>query len=694
MELADFRTDLMNEARTRANQNGTSAEEEYVNMYTDQMQESEEISGFNALYYQGVDKHKGIMRIDGFNYDELDDCLEIFVCPVTNSQKMESLSQTDADKFFKQGVRFIKASLDEYIQNNSEESSPGFGLAYDIKHRYSVNLQKIRIYIITDAVMSNRISEIPSSKINGVPTEYHIFDISRYQALNESVDGKEEIIIELKDFGLKDGVPCLKASENEEYTAYLCNIPGIVLANLYNKFGGRLLEGNVRSFLTARGKVNKGIRNTILNEPAMFFAYNNGIAATAYDVEIKNKAGGAHITKIRSLQIVNGGQTTASLAAAIINDKARANGLKNIYVPMKLSVVSPEMALQLIPNIAKYANSQNKVSEADFFSNSPFHVQMEKISRRLLAPAVNGNQFGTHWFYERARGQYNQSMAKMTKAEAKRFKMENPTRQKFTKTDLAKYYNIYLMMPDQVNLGAQKNFVKFAEWASKEWDSHPDDFNEAYFKKLVSIKILFDCVDDIVKHASWYSQGYKSQINIYTLSWFFYLLHEQYPGSDLDFKKIWNTQSVSDKVKSILEDLSERVYNYLTDDDRPVVNVTEFAKRKDCWEKLKTIRVKLDSQIRTELVGEDRVKEEKKAAKLQQKTDNSIDVMKQVWEYSVDSWQKAFDFGKQYNLLSPKESSILSSCIKILRRNGFPSEKQCAVMMNILEKLREESFPG
>lgn len=426
----------------------------------------------------------------------------------------------------------------------------------------------------------------------------------------------------------------------------------------------------------------------------MFFAYNNGIAATAYDVDIKDCSDGSYITKIKSLQIVNGGQTTASLAAAIINDKVRANNLQNIYVPMKLSVVTPEMAVQLIPNIAKYANSQNKVSEADFFSNSPFHIQMEKISRRLLAPAVNGNQFGTYWFYERARGQYNQSMAKMTKSESKRFKMENPGRQKFTKTDLAKYYNIYRMMPDQVNLGAQKNFVKFAEWAGKAWDDHPDDFNEAFFRKIVSLKILFDCVDDIVKHASWYSQGYKSQINIYTLSWFFYLLHEQYPDSELDFKKIWNTQSISNNIKSTLEVLAEEVYQYLTRDDRPVVNVTEFAKRKDCWEKLKLIHVKLDPTIRNNLMGAEKVKEEKKAAKVLQKTDNTIDTMKQVLDYGLNSWNSALAFGRKEHLLSPKEDSILAKGISLISTGKFPSDKQCVVMVNVLEKLREESFPG
>lgn len=249
-------------------------------------------------------------------------------------------------------------------------------------------------------VMSNRIREIQSTQIGGSVAEYHIWDISRLQSLQESKTGKEEIVIDLKAFS-EHGIPCLEAGSNDEYTAYLCNIPGAILADLYNRYGGRLLEGNVRSFLSAKGKINREIRNTILNNPEMFFAYNNGIAATAYAVQVEYGEMCPYITEITSLQIVNGGQTTASLASAAINDKNKVNGLKGIYVPMKLSVVTPEKAMELIPNIAKYANKQNKVSDADFFSNHAFHIRIEDFSRRVLAPAFMGNQFILFIFCDR-----------------------------------------------------------------------------------------------------------------------------------------------------------------------------------------------------------------------------------------------------------------------------------------------------
>jgi hypothetical protein len=168
-------------------------------------------------------------------------------------------------------------------------------------------------------------------------------------------------------------------------------------------------------FLQTKGKVNKGIRTTILTKPTLFFAYNNGIAATASSIDIQTINGIPHIQKITSLQIVNGGQTTASLAMALLNDKKddSENKIAQISVPMKLSIVNHEKALELIPNISRYANSQNKVSESDLWSNHPFHIRMEDFSRRIKTPATDGKQFGTRWYYERANGQYQQETYKV-----------------------------------------------------------------------------------------------------------------------------------------------------------------------------------------------------------------------------------------------------------------------------------------
>lgn len=691
MDIKEFRNGILDDVHFNASINGTSPREEFLAMYANALVEAEEFEDFEQLAYEGVGSQNKKILIDGYYYSELENCLVIIACPFTDSMDVQSLTATEAEMHFKRARAFVEESRSGFIQKYAEESSPGYGLAVDIQKRYS-NVSKFKFYILTDMAMSSRIREIPGTMIGTATAEYHIWDITRLQSLYASKTGKEDIVINLKEFSER-GIPCLQAGSTDEYTAYLCTIPGSILAYLYNTYGGRLLEGNVRSFLSAKGKINKGIRNTILNEPSMFFAYNNGIAATAYAVEMEHGDGCTYITQITSLQIVNGGQTTASLAAAIINDKDRANGLRDIYVPMKLSVVTPEKAMELIPNIAKYANKQNKVSDADFFSNHAFHVRMEDFSRRVLAPAVMGNQYGTHWYYERTRGQYKQEQSRMTKAEQNKFLIQNPKAQMFTKTDLAKFYNIYRQLPHQVSTGAQKNFIQFAEWASAAWDKDETVFNERFFRQIVCLNILYKKADYIVKHAPWYEMGYKAQVVTYTLSYLFYQIGKECPDRVFDFRAVWTQQGVSHATEVELERIAEAMYNHLVSPDREVQNVTEWAKREACWKKAKDISVPLSEQFKKELASVTEEAEAKKSARKEQKQENSASAMIQVAEFGIDNWKALLTWGVQNRVFTPQDISFLKAAIA-METGKFPSEKQCARILQVLAKAREESYPG
>lgn len=690
MDIKDFRNGILDEVHFNASINGTSPREEFFAMYAGALVDAEELEDFEQLAYEGVGSRNKRILIDGYYYSELENCLVIITCPFSDGLEIQSLTATEAEVHFNRARAFVEEAKSGFIQKYAEESSPGYGLALDVQKRYA-NVSKYKFYVLTDMAMSSRIREIPSTMIGETTAEYHIWDITRLQSLYASKTGKEDIIIDMKEFSEK-GIPCLQAGSNNEYTAYLCNIPGSILAHLYNTYGGRLLEGNVRSFLSAKGKINKGIRNTILNEPSMFFAYNNGIAATAYGVEVETGDGCTYITKITSLQIVNGGQTTASLAAAIINDKERANGLRDIYVPMKLSVVTPEKAMELIPNIAKYANKQNKVSDADFFSNHAFHVRMEDFSRRVLAPAVMGNQYGTHWYYERTRGQYKQEQSRMTKAEAAKFLIQNPKAQMFTKTDLAKLYNIYRQLPHQVSTGAQKNFIQFAEWASTAWEKDETVFNERFFRQIVCLNILYKKLDYIVKHATWYEMGYKAQVVTYALAYLFHRISVECPDCVFDFKAVWNQQGVSHTTEIELEKIAEAMYNHLVAPDREVQNVTEWAKREACWKKAKAISVPLSAKFKKELSSTAEEAEAKRNAKQEQKQENSASAMIQVAEYGLDNWKALLAWGIQNRIFNPQDISFIKAAIA-METGKFPSEKQCARILQVLEKAREESWP-
>ena len=500
------------------------------------------------------------------------------------------------------------------------------------------------------------------------------------------------IVINLLEYS-DNGIPCLHANETEDYDAYLCNIPGYLLANLYNIYGSRLLEGNVRSFLQTKGKVNKGIRTTILNNPTLFFAYNNGIAGTASKISTHVVNGNLYIKEITALQIVNGGQTTASLAMALLNDKKDGSeeSIKKISVPMKLSVVDPEKAKELIPNISRYANSQNKVSEADLWSNHPFHIRMEEFSRKTIAPAVNGNQYGTHWYYERANGQYKQETYKCTPAEKKKFELSNPSNQLFKKVDLAKYWNIMNLRPDIASAGGQKAFSKFATYVSTQWEKDETIFNKGFFEDIVAMAILFKGADKIVKNQSWYN-SYKANIVAYTLSIIIYTVKEKYPNHSISYHDIWQRQSLSNDWKCQITKTSKLIYDFLIDEHREVENVTEWAKREKCWK----LAMELDVTLLNDFLDELLTKEEqdliKKNNKKDQKLTNDINQTVEVYNYGVENWKYLVEWNDSHGVLNMQELQFIKVAIAI-EKGKIPSDKQSARIMQVLRHAREEGFP-
>ena len=693
MEIEDFRNKIINDIHISASENKSSPQEEFLLYFTDKLIESEEFEDFNLLEYEGVGQKNRKILISGYDYSELDNCYSIVTCIFSDSKKLENLSKSVANIYFSRAEAFVEDSISGFLQKNAEESSPGYSLAIDIQNK-ATTTTKYKFYILTDMQMSRRIDNLENVEIYNTITERHIWDIHRLLSIEESKFGKEDIVIDLTKF-MKDGLPYIKACSNDEYTAYTCNISGMALAEIYNKFGSRLLEGNVRSFLSVKGKINKGIRNTILNKPLMFFAYNNGIAATASNVEIVHNTFGTFITKIKSLQIVNGGQTTVSLATVLNNDKQKSNNLNEISVLMKLSVVSPEKAEELIPNIARYANSQNKVNDSDFFSNHNFHIQMETLSRRVIAPAIGGNQYGTYWYYERTRGQYQQELNRMKKGSSasNNFLKKNPKNQKFTKTDLAKYHNIYLKLPHCVCTGAQKNFAEFAKWITNKWDQDPDFFNSMYFKQIIAIFILYRNTDIIIRNSSWYDHGYKSQICAYTLSYLFYLIEKKYQNYEFNFNEVWLKQDISHETKIALSEISEIMFSFLTSSDREIENVTEWAKRPACWYKAKNIEVNLSDKFLNELISKSDFKNELLDARKDQKLDNSANLMIQVANYGADKWKKLLEWGISTNIFNAQEISLLRTAIA-MEKGKFPSEKQCFRIINILDKSREEGWPN
>ena len=356
---------------------------------------------------------------------------------------------------------------------------------------------------------------------------------------------------------------------------------------MYRKYGSLLLEGNVRSFLTTKTAVNTQIQKTIQAEPKRFYVYNNGIAAIASAVTLSTDSGLNKITRIEKIQIVNGGQTTASLAYSA---QKRGADLSCISVPMKLTVIKADTDEKqndldtLIQKISETSNSQNKVSAVDFFANHPFHIKMKKFSETIAQPGIN---YSTHWFYERARGEYKQAMLFKSKAQADQFMRIHPKSKMVTKTEFAKYFNLMNMKPDFVSKGGDTNFKAIAEEIKKTWEIDQAKYNELFFKQVISTGYIYRVLEPEItkKKQPWFGGSYRANVIAYSISSMFWLIKRD-TNQDFDFMKIWD-KGISDDFKNMMIDLCEKIYTILTDPDRPVENVTQYCKKELCWENVK-----------------------------------------------------------------------------------------------------------
>lgn len=675
----DFRQDLL----AGAEANGSFLLAEFMEAVSRELTETGFTEGFEFAHYRA---QRG-MRVDGYWFND-EGGLDLFVADFDSRTELASLTRTDVDAAFKRVTNFFEASLRKNLAADLEVTSPEYGLARQIADRKAL-IRHLNLFLVSERTLSDRIQALPDSESAGVPTTYHIWDISRLHRQRSSRSHKEALDLDFEAmFGT--GIPCLPAHlGTDAYQSYLVVMPGDILSKLYEKFGARLLEQNVRTFLQARGKVNQGIRTTILTEPGMFFAYNNGITATAQSVQMKQGDGGLQITQITDLQIVNGGQTTASLFHTRRRDKA---DLARIFVQMKLSVIDSEESEKVVPRISEYANTQNRVQAADFFSNHAFHIRMEDFSRRLWAPAGKGAQRETKWFYERARGQYADAQAKLTPGEQRRFKAETPKPQMFTKTDLAKFENVWDDHPRFVNLGAEKNFARYASRIGKEWDKSSDGFNEAYFKRAVARAIIFRATERTVSAQPWYNGGYRANIVAYTLAVLSELTRKR--DKSLDFLRIWNAQEISPLLEDILAAVAREVNDELLRPPQGISNISEWAKRDACWtrmqEQMDRFAGLLPDDFDDELLSHEEHLTEKRAARTTQKLDNGIEAQTRILAIPRAKWTVVHEVLSAKRLLTPKEIGILNIAMQMPTR--IPTEKQCTVLLDTIEKARAEGI--
>ncbi|WP_430517250.1 AIPR family protein [Ileibacterium valens] len=634
--------------------------------------------------------------MDGYSFKESEGILVLIVTNLesaANKNGSDILSKKQIDNYDQQFELMLEALKDNDFADFLEESTAISDLKELITNSNN-DIKKYEFLIITDRHVTRTARNIEIRKIGKIPREVQVWSLERL--FNNSIEGQgiEKIKIDFKEFDdNKIGIPVLKVNTEKRrrgekgMDSYLGVMPGTVLYKIYNRYGNRLLEENVRSFLSVKVAVNKRIRGTILKEPKMFFSYNNGIAVVASTVKTEVRDGQCYLVQAEDFQIINGGQTTASIFNAGYKDKAE---LSDLYVQMKLTSLggigkTEDERVDLVKNISRSSNSQNKVSDADFFATHPFHIRMEQISRKTYAPAVNGAQYETKWFYERARGQYLQEQMKLSAAKKKEFQSIHPKKHLIRKTDMAKVQNIWRGLPDIVSKGAQTNFMKFAEFIDEEWSKGSQPFNTQYFQSTVALLIIYQYLEESIQHSSWYEGGYRANVIYYTMALYHELIKKQFPDYDLDLQKIWKRQKLSQVIAVDLMRLAELVYKTITSDERPIENVTQWCKKPGCWNSVKRIVYSLQKRLKDDLISLDDIRVQQKEAKFTQSIENDIAVIKRACEISPNYWARLRKFLDEQRMLSLSDGDVF----KAARR--LPRQKLTSGQSRRLLKLKQEA---
>ena len=313
---------------------------------------------------------------------------------------------------------------------------------------------------------------------------------------------------------------------------------------------------------------------------------------------------------------------------------------------------------------------------------------MEEFSRRIHAPSPDGSFRQSKWFYERARGQYADARAHLTPAQRRKFDLENPRRQLFTKTDLAKFINVWEGRPHEVSLGAQKNFANFARRVGQAWNRSPNDFNEAWYRQAVAKAIVFRATEQIVSAQPWYQGGYRANIVAYTIAKVAHDVAER--GHGVDFESIWRRQAPGPRLTETVALLGEHVHDILVDTPSGIRNVTEWAKKEGCWDRVRMLSEDLPSAIGDELISAEEQKVAARVARRDQGELNGIQAQIAVVNAGSEFWGNALKWGRSRKLLTPTECGILEVAARMPQRT--PTEKQSTKAVEVLGKLQGEGY--
>lgn len=682
-EVEKFYNSLLQDVKSEAHaiENGGMYEPIFTQYAIDLLADAGETENACEAYEEkwlGTQKQ---LKINGFAISDNYETVDLYISLFYDTDNITRVPKADIDQAEKRITNFFRIAFYKDFVNQIEESSPIFQFAYSLADFKDLreNLVRVNAIILSNGEYKG---DFPVSiKIDEINFYYRVVDINYMYKISEHARVPIEIDFENCE-GEKFDIPCLTVNNhNSDYKSYIAIIPGNCLAKLYERYGARLLEQNVRSFLQfGRKGVNAGIRDTIRNEPQMFLAFNNGIAATADHIELDDDS--RNIRKISNLQIVNGGQTTASIYNTARKEKI---DISKIFVQVKFSIIEDsDQYSDIVARISRYSNTQNKIKEEDFSANNPTLVAIEKLSRYILSPITATNNIQTCWFFERARGQFKtlRSREGTTKAKLIAFDKKYPKNQMLTKVGLAKYINAYKEVYDGKKLvigpfcvvsGDAKNFNSFVNY------NMPDKVNNVYFEDTIAKCILFEAAK---KRYGVFpnSIGRERQTVVpYTLTLLNIITEDK-----IDLYKIWKEQKISNELSDFIYDLMKQVNQFIWENS-PSTNYNEEGKKENLWI---SVRDKIVLNYNINDIREDLIDE-----KNPPKRNTDIDISEEELLHNKEIvrsippalWNEIRIWGKDSGIFDITKQNIVSNIAYKLRQNKPLADEEYKKGVEVLD---------
>lgn len=671
MDIKEFAQEFIENVKMSVDMSDGDYDQELATSILEYMEDNGEVNAPEICSFQ-----KTRTRITAYDYNDEAESLDLFYL-IKEDTLLGKINNSRVQQGFNYLMSFYREAMNGQLFKNTDVA-PSDEIVEVAKLVQSTKgqIKQLRVYVITDGLTDpSAVPPAVESENDEYVIECNVWDMQRVYQQHRIRAGKEKVEIDFPT-SYNTELQCLKMSEQNLFVdAYLAIIPGITLAKIYKQYQQVLLEKNVRTFLQFKGKVNKEIRKTLRTAPDMFFSYNNGISTTASEIETREVDGALYITRLYDWQIVNGGQTTASIAASLTDKEV---DLSKVFVPMKVSVIhNTDHDDEIIKSISTYANRQTAIKDSDYSANEPYLIDLERYSRSEWVPNGN-NKPVCKWYFERTRGQYLDQLAQLDGFNERSFKKEYPKKQKITKTDIAKYESTWKQRPYDVCRGAERNYQMFVADIKREKPT----ISAAYFKHIIAKGILFNTIDSIVKSKE--LGGYKANMNAYLMASISFL-----SDGNLDLTYIWEHQQVQPEVIVKVESLIPLVWDHLTGggaSGNQSSNVGEWTKRPDCWNKLK-LKLGEVEKLGDNLMQPDTNDDGSYLNETQQSRIQEAEAIGPDYWFSLSQWAKS------NNMLTPIERKAAFNFGSMKSRGrGIATLKQALLALKIVEKAKEQGF--